>query len=68
MYIVMEAVGVDEMDQEECVSREEEQPGESPKTPTHLGYGHRKRGPQVRLRIFQRGGIKPIGLSILEAK
>lgn len=50
------------------VSVEEEQPGENPKAPTHLGGGHRKRGPQVRLRIFQRGGVKPLALEAKKGK
>lgn len=50
------------------VSVEEEQPGESPKAPTHLGGGHRKRGPQVRLRVFQRGGVKPLALEAKKGK
>lgn len=46
----------------------EEQPEENPRAPQHLGGGHRKRSPWVRLRIFQRGGVKPIGFKILEGK
>lgn len=60
--VTLEAVGMDEMDQEECVKREKKQPEEDPKAPD----GHREESTGETWNLP--GRSKASRFSILEAK